>query len=436
MIACVLALVLLGGGGVGAYALLSSGGETVESVSGEQPGDTTPESERPVAKPASFKGEDLCAILPSDLLKRLVRNAQENPADDTSTMSSAESTCKWESGEQPQGKVEQKRDLEVVLTTYEKARDDFDAKQHYAIRQENTQAMPADPPEGFRFSEPRSVPGLGEASYAFTSTSTDSPTKSVDAEITFQLSGALVTVGYGGYDALPGLGAGYRKLSESQVMSSAQEAAKAISAALLKGEAPSDDGEVTRITAASRGRDVCEALSAEIVQKYVGKARTSARNTEYSDERWASCGWSSTFDPGGRSEVAYDMVDLRVNVATMDEGVAAARHEFRQRKKDATAVPAGVPQEQPAEKSRPIALTGIGEEAFAQLSTSDQIVNRREGSIVYRVGGQVVEVTFGGLSTVATTAGPDSGTTALSEEKVLTALKDIAKRLASRTTGK
>ncbi|MFI7613995.1 hypothetical protein ACIBP6_22460 [Nonomuraea terrae] len=39
VIACVLALVLLGGGGVGAYALLSSGGETVESDDHVFPGE-------------------------------------------------------------------------------------------------------------------------------------------------------------------------------------------------------------------------------------------------------------------------------------------------------------------------------------------------------------------------------------------------------------
>ncbi|MER6943781.1 hypothetical protein ABT294_07135 [Nonomuraea sp. NPDC000554] len=433
LIAWILALVLLGGGGAGAFALLSSDGED-----GEQTVGTTSETKRAAAKLASFKGADLCSIFPSGLLKKLVRNAQENPADDTSTMSSTESTCTWESGEQPQGKVEQKRDLEVIVTTYEKTRKGFDAKQHFAIKKENVQAMLSAPPAGSRFGKLAGVPGLGEASYAFTSVSTATRTKGVDAEITFLLSGALVTVAYGGYDSLPGLNGGYEQLSESQVMSSAQDAAKALSAALLKGDVQRDDrnGEVTRITAASKGQDVCNALPEQTVRKYVGKARTSGRNKDNPGERWATCSWSSIFEPDGSGETTYDLVNLRVHVTTMKEGAAAARATFQQKKKAAAAVSAGASQEQLAKESRPITLTGIGEEAFAQLRTDTQIVNRREGTIVYRVGGQVVEVTFGGLSTVATTTGPDSDTTALGVERVLTPLKDVAKQLASRTTGK
>ncbi|GAA1680864.1 hypothetical protein GCM10009733_092000 [Nonomuraea maheshkhaliensis] len=117
LVASILALVLIGGGGATACALLppqARGGDD-----GARTEATVPEErrkERAAVEPASFKGEDLCSIFPSGLLKRLVRDAQENPADDTSTMSSAESTCAWESGEQPRGRVEQKRDLKVTVT--------------------------------------------------------------------------------------------------------------------------------------------------------------------------------------------------------------------------------------------------------------------------------------------------------------------------------
>ncbi|MEV4569734.1 hypothetical protein AB0K12_38745 [Nonomuraea sp. NPDC049419] len=438
MTASILALALVGGAVATACAALpgrgGGDGARTEATAPEK----EPEKERAAAELASYKGENICSIFPSALLKKLVRNAQENPADDTSTMSSAESGCVWESGEQPAGRVEQKRDLEVTLTTYEKARDGFDAQRHFAIKKENTQEMLGDPPPGTRFGGLTGVPGLGEASYAFTSVSTDTPTKSVDAEVTFQLSGALVTLRYGGYDSLPGLNGGYRQLPEPRVMSSAQQAAKSLAAALLKGGARSDEGngEAGRITAASRGQDVCRALPAQTVRKYVGKARTSARNSDHPGERWAVCSWSSVFESDGSGETAYDMVNLRVHVTTVKKGAAAARAEFRQKERDAAAAPAGVPKEQRlTEEGGPVPVTGIGEEAFAQLRTSTQVVDRREAILVYRVGGQVVEVTFGGLSTVASTAGPDSDTTALSEERVLTSIKDVAGQLAARTTG-
>ncbi|GAA1680872.1 hypothetical protein GCM10009733_092010 [Nonomuraea maheshkhaliensis] len=117
------------------------------------------------------------------------------------------------------------------------------------------------------------------------------------------------------------------------------------------------------------------------------------------------------------------MVSPRVHVTTMKRGAAAARAEFGRKRRDA----AGVSSER---------LTGLGEQAFVRLKTSTQVVNRREAILVYRVGGQVVEVTFGGLSTVPSTAGPDSGTTALSDERVLNPVKDIARQLAARTAGK
>ena len=443
LLASILALALVGGGGATACASLphmgrgGDDGARTEATAPEKEQEERPEKERAAVQLASYKGEDLCSIFPAALLKKLVPNAEENPADDTSTMSSAESTCEWESGEQPSGGVEQVRDLEVALTTYEKAKGGFDAKRHFAIKKEDTQEMLADPPPGTRFGRLTSVPGLGEASYAFTTASTDTPTKSVDAEVTFEISGALVILRYGGYDSLPGLNGGYRRLAESQVMGSAQQAAKAFAAALLKGGARSDDGngEAGRITAASRGQDVCKALPAETVRKYVGKARTSARNKEYADERWAVCSWSSIFEPDGTGETAYDMVDLRVEVTTMKKGAAVARAEFREQKEDAAASPAGV-SARLTKDSRPVAVAGIGEEAFVQIKTSTQIVNRREAILVYRVGGQVVKVTFGGLPTVATTTGPDSGTTALSQERVLNPVKDVAKQLAARTTGR
>ena len=437
--ASILALALVGGGGVAACGLLPpagrGGGEgaPAEATAPEE----KPEKQRAAVRLASYKGEDLCSIFPAALLKKLVPNAEENPADDTSTLSSAESTCEWNSGEQPSGEIDHKRDLEVSLLTYEKARGGFTAQRHFAIKKQDTQEMLADPPAGTRFSRLTSVPGLGDASYAYTAASTDTPTKSVDAEVTFQLSGALVTLRYGGYDSLPGLNGGYRRLPESQVMGSAQQAAKAFAAALLKGGARGDEGngEAGRITAASRGQDVCKALPAETVRKYIGKAGTSAQNKEYSGHRRAVCSWSSTFEPDGTGGTAYDMVNLRVEVSTMKKGAAAARAEFREQKELAAATPPGG-SVQLTKDSRPMAVAGIGEEAFVQIRTSTQIVNRREAVLVYRVGGQVVEVTFGGLSTVATTTGPDSDTTALSQERVLNPVKDVARQLAARTTGR
>ncbi|GAB2944870.1 hypothetical protein ACFMQL_33385 [Nonomuraea fastidiosa] len=440
LLASILALVLAGGGGATACALPPQpgrGGDDGARTGATAPEENEPEKERAAVRLASYKGEDLCSIFPAALLKKLVPNAEENPADDTSTLSSAESTCEWNSGEQPSGRIDHKRHLEVSLLTYDKAQGGFNAQRHFGIKKQDTQEMLADPPPGTRFGRLTSVPGLGESSYAFTTVDTGTPTKSVDAEVTFELSGALVILRYSGYDSLPGLNGGYRRLPESQVMSSAQQAAKAFAAALLKGGTRRDDdsGEAGRITAASRGQDVCKALPAETVRKYVGKARTSARNNEYSDERWAVCSWSSTFEPDGSGETAYDMVDLRVQVTTMKKGAAAARVEFREKKKAAAATPAGV-SERLTKDSGPVAVAGIGEEAFVQIKTSTQIVNRREAVLVYRVGGQVVQVTFGGLSTVATTAGPDSGTTALSQERVLNPVKDVAKQLAARTTGR
>ncbi|MFC4009476.1 hypothetical protein ACFOY2_19780 [Nonomuraea purpurea] len=432
-------VLFLGVAAAGVFALLPDGnGAGIAAVADEADDDESRTDARPsvTAKAKAkvdltvFKGEHICSALAPETLKKLVPEAEENPADGTfGPIKTAK--CEWKSGDQANQRTERNRMLNVELTTTIRGEDgpeeDF-ARDREVAEEASGKTIRG----GFTYDELRDVPGIGEAAFANTFAESGADRLSNGAEMTVRVAGGVVTVLYLGHDQTGGVFGKRSAVSSDTMMNGAKSAAKEIVAVLAKK--PVEARVAERLTGDIRGQDLCKVVPRQLIDKHTPNPTVDAKNRSNSNSRngkikEASCSWSGRPVPGQEGPT-YLFSRLNVLVSTVEKQPGAAFAGEKKAAQYQPSNPTGGVREGPVKN-----VSGLGEAAFSQaVETKLGEQHSRTGQVWFLTGKRIVQVRYEG-SKALRTPGAALSTTPLEERVVSAAAKTIAEGLSARIAG-